>query len=429
MFEKRQCELVLSRIRTGGLTVTYWDGETRQYGSESWLHVHLKTPAVVRRMQGNIDLAVGEGYMNGDIEVHGDLAELLRLLYANRIELPRWADGLYRRASHRHHSRSRQVQNVQHHYDLGNDFYRLWLDRSMTYSCAYFRRPSDSLEQAQEQKVEHILRKLNLQPGMTLLDIGSGWGELIIAAARRYGVRAHGLTLSREQLARSRERIAAERLPALVSVDLRHYQDLPSDARFDRVVSVGMYEHVGRRNHATYMAAVDRVLKPGGLSLLHTITRTVKRPTSPWIDRYIFPGGYLPTIQSIFELLPDRDFHPVDFESLRRHYARTLDEWSARFEDAVERVKESYGERFARMWRLYLRCSAASFRHGDLDLAQILWTKGLTESTPMTRDYMYRDAVRAVTRISKVAIAPAEDVATPPRSAPIPLTHTVSSGS
>ncbi len=390
MYEKRQLELILSRIKNGGMTVTYWDGDTRRYGAEIWLHIHLRTRAVARRMLRSLDLAIGEGYMNEEIDVEGDLAELGRLTYANRLELAPWAARLARRSSRRRDSKSRQVANVQYHSDLGNDFYRLWLDDSMTYSCAYFQRPFDSLEQAQQQKVEHVLRKLDLRPGMTLLDIGSGWGELIIAAARRYGVRAHGLTLSREQHEATRRRIDSDHLSPMVSVDLRHYQDLPADARFDRVVSVGMYEHVGRDNHAAYMAAVDRVLKPEGISLLHTITQTVERPTNPWIDRYIFPGGYLPTLQGIFAQLPSRDFHPVDYESLRRHYARTLDRWSARFETSVERVREMYGERFVRMWRLYLRGSAAGFRYGKLDLAQILWTKGLTDSTPMTRDYMYR---------------------------------------
>jgi cyclopropane-fatty-acyl-phospholipid synthase len=394
MYEKRQCELIFSRIRYGGLTVTYWDGETRQYGPESWVHLELRTPAVVRRMRRKLDLAVGEGYMDGQIEVHGDLAELGRLANANEAELAPWVTKLARRRPRGRRS-SREAANVQHHYDLGNDFYRLWLDRSMTYSCAYFRRPSDSLEEAQRQKVEHILRKLDLRPGMTLLDIGSGWGELIIAAARRYGVRAHGLTLSREQLARTRERIETEGLASTVSVDLCHYRELPAEARFDRVVSVGMYEHVGRGNHDDYMAAVARALKPEGVSLLHTITRTVERPVSPWIDRYIFPGGHLPSLDRIFALLPGYDFHAVDFESLRRHYARTLDEWWARFEAAVDRVRDMYGERFVRMWRLYLRASAAGFRYGRLDLAQVLWTKGLTDGTPMTREYMYRSPAPA----------------------------------
>ena len=152
-----------------------------------------------------------------------------------------------------------------------------------------------------------------------------------------------------------------------------------------------MYEHVGRRNHAAYMSAVDRVLKPGGISLLHTITRTVERPTSPWIERYIFPGGYLPTLESIFALLPARDFHPVDYESLRRHYARTLDEWSARFEAAAERVRENYGERFVRMWRLYLAGSAAAFESGTLQLFQVLFTTQENNDIPLTRQFMYQN--------------------------------------
>lgn len=391
MFEKRQCDLVLSRIKHGGLTVTYWDGETRRYGPAPGVHLELRSAAVVRRMRRGVDLAVGEGYMDGEIEVHGDLAELGLLASRNRAELAPWTPRMARRHPRRRRdSAARQAANVRHHYDLGNEFYALWLDRTLTYSCAYFRRPSDTLEEAQREKVEHVLRKLDLRPGMTLLDIGCGWGELIIAAARRHGVRAHGLTLSRHQLERTRERIGAEGLGSLVSVELSHYRELPADARFDRVVSVGMFEHVGRGNHESYMAAVDRALKPGGVSLLHTITQTIERPTNPWIERYIFPGGYLPTVQGIFALLPQRDFHALDYESLRRHYARTLDEWSARFEAAADRVREMYGERFVRMWRLYLRGAAAGFRFGKLDLAQILWTKGLTDATPMTRDYIYR---------------------------------------
>ena len=389
VLEKRLCDRVLSCIRTGGLTVTYWDSETRHYGTDPWVHVRLRDKGVVRRMLTGLDLAIGEGYMNGEIDVIGDLADIGRLARANRAELAPWAGRPTVRARPRRQSKRTQTANVRHHYDLGNDFYRLWLDESMTYSCAYFRGPSDSLERAQRQKVDHVLRKLDLRPGMRLLDIGCGWGELIISAARTYGVRAHGITLSNEQLTRTSQRIHAEGLGDAVSVAMQHYDDLPLRDQYDRVVSIGMYEHVGPHNDAAYMDAVDRALAPGGISLLHTITRSVTRRTSPWIDRYIFPGGYLPTLESIFALLPGRDFHPFDFESLRRHYALTLDEWSRRYEAAIGTVRAMFGERFVRMWRLYLRGSFCAFSYGQLDLAQLMWTKGMCDSVPMTRDYIY----------------------------------------
>jgi cyclopropane-fatty-acyl-phospholipid synthase len=221
VFEKQICRALFSRIRSGGLTVTYWDGQSERFGPESWLHIRLLCKQTAWAICRNVHLGFGEGYMDGEIAIEGDLAELGHLTAANR-EVHPWAHRLQRRVREPHTGRPRQAANVRHHYDLGNDFYRLWLDRSMTYSCAYFRGPEDSLEQAQEQKVRHILRKLNLAPGMTLLDIGSGWGQLACTAARDHGVRAHGITLSREQLAQTRARIAAEGLADLASVELSH---------------------------------------------------------------------------------------------------------------------------------------------------------------------------------------------------------------
>jgi cyclopropane-fatty-acyl-phospholipid synthase len=393
MFEKPICHALFSRIATGGLEVTYWDGQSERYGPGPWLRLRIRSPHAIWGIARNVDLGASEAYINGDIEMEGDLAEFVALGAANGERLASLLPRALHRPPHlrlpRRNSKSRQAANIRHHYDLGNDFYRLWLDRSLTYSCAYFRSEGDSLEQAQRQKVEHILRKLDIAPGMRLLDIGSGWGELVIAAARQFGAQAHGITLSEEQLRHTRERIAAEGLTDRVSVELRHYDDLPARTSYDRVVSVGMYEHVGVGNHAAYMAAVDRVLHAGGMSLLHTITQAVDRPIAPFTDRHIFPGGHLPTVQSIIALLPEHDFHAIDYESLRRHYARTLQEWWERFERAREQVREMYDERFVRMWRLYLRGAFAAFDSGELDLAQVLWTKGLTDAPPMTRDYMY----------------------------------------
>lgn len=391
MLEKTFLIQVLSRIKAGGLEITFWDNETRRFGPEKpWVKLRINDPTLIREMRRNTEMAIGEGYMHGRVDIEGDLAELGRLGDVNQRYLEKYLPLLARKPGKRVGSKRKEAANIEHHYDLGNDFYRLWLDKSMTYSCAYFKKKSDTLERAQQQKVDHILKKLYLKKGMTLLDIGSGWGELITRAAKKYGVKAHGITLSKEQLAKTKERIKTEKLGRLVSVELKHYDDLKASRPFDRVVSVGMYEHVGPENHDQYMAAVDRALKPGGLSMLHTITQNIRRPMSPWINKYIFPGGYIPALEEVIEKLPGHDFHAVDVESLRRHYALTLDEWARRYERHVDVVRDRYGEEFVRMWRLYLRGSYAGFQWGNLDLHQILFTKGLTDDLPLTREYMYR---------------------------------------
>jgi cyclopropane-fatty-acyl-phospholipid synthase len=388
MLEKQLLHTAFSGIRHGGLDVTYWDGTTKRYGPDKpTVSVSLKDPRVVKAMRKNLDLAVGEAYMNGQIDVRGDLADLARLGDENLAALDKYLRKMPGKA--RRTSKRSNFSDVQHHYDLGNDFYRLWLDKSLTYSCAYFRKSADSLETAQRQKVDHVLRKLSIKKGMRLLDIGSGWGELIIRAAKRYGARSHGITLSKEQYRATRKRIAEEKLTGQVTVELKHYEDLKGFDRFDRIVSVGMYEHVGKGNHAKYVATVDRLLRTGGVSLLHTITQFRDRDMNTWIDKYIFPGGYLPTLESAVTELAAKDFRTVDVESLRRHYARTLDEWSKRFERHLPEITNMYDERFVRMWRLYLRGSYAGFAYGNLDIVQILATKGLSDEVPMTREYQY----------------------------------------
>lgn len=392
MLAKPLLHSVLSKIRHGGLEVTYWDGEARRYGPETpWVAVTFHDAGVVRDMRKSLDLAIGEAYMDGRLDIDGDPAQLGHLGDANRRELakflPAGGMGLPKLSVRR--KTAKESRDVRHHYDIGNDFYKLWLDKSLTYSCAYFKKPEDSLEVAQRQKVEYILRKLNLKRGMTLLDIGSGWGELIIRAAKRHGVRSHGITVSHEQYQKTRERIEQEGLSGRVSVEFKHYDELRSGEPYDRVVSVGMYEHVGRSNHPKYMAAVDRHLKPGGLSLLHTITQVIEYPLSPWINKYIFPGGYLPTLENIIALLPKHDFHTIDVESLRRHYARTLDIWHDRFTAHEPEVERMYDAKFVKMWRLYLRGSYSGFTWGNLDIHQVLWSKGPGDHVPMTRDYLY----------------------------------------
>jgi cyclopropane-fatty-acyl-phospholipid synthase len=393
MLEKALLNQALRLLKVGSLKVTYWTGETVTYGSgELYAHLTINNPKAIRALAKNPTLGFGEGYMNGDIDYEGDLRMVGKLVTDNQ-ELPRKLAKLKIVAPQRlqRNRHSTQAKQIQHHYDLGNDFYRRWLDESMTYSCAYFKTPKDTLEQAQLQKLDHVLAKLQLKPGMTLLDIGSGWGQLLIRAAQEHGITGHGITLSKEQHRLSTAKAKQLGLADKLTFELINYQDLAKrDLVFDRVVSVGMFEHVGRGNHATYFEAVDKLLKPGGITLLHTISNQHPDPNDPWIDRYIFPGGYIPTVADIARISPRYGLRLLDYENLRLHYAMTLHEWSQRFEKHKAWVINHYDERFYRMWRLYLAGAESGFRWGDLGLSQFVFSKGVNNDLPLTRDHLYR---------------------------------------
>jgi cyclopropane-fatty-acyl-phospholipid synthase len=283
--------------------------------------------------------------------------------------------------------RGSQKEQIQHHYDLGNDFYKLWLDASLTYSCAYFRDPDDSLETAQEQKFAYLLRKLHLRDGQRVLDIGSGWGALMITAAKVYGIHGLGVTLSEEQLRRSREAAKEAGVDNRITFELCDYRELaPRGEKFDRIISVGMFEHVGRGNHRHYYDAVAKMLPDGGVSVLHTISSEVEEPTDRWIEKYIFPGGHIPSTREIVAALPRHNLRLIDYENLRLHYAMTLDEWQRRYERNREIVTDMFDERFYRMWDLWLASSAAAFRYGAYNLSQFVLTKGVNNDLPLTRE-------------------------------------------
>ena len=392
MFEKKILHTLLSRIRHGALLVRYWDGETRQYGNgESYFTLTIHSPKAVRGMLSNLTLGFGEAYTNGLIDVDGSLENIGRLASENRLDLKTWRFTQRGRRLNRN-TKANQKQQIQHHYDLGNEFYKLWLDKGLTYSSAYFRTPNDTLEQAQTQKLNHVLRKLNLSSGQRLLDIGSGWGTLLITAAQQYGVTGLGVTLSEEQLKYSKLAAKNAGVDKQITFELHNYQDLPKRGeKFDRIVSVGMFEHVGRGNHHHYYKAVHDMLHDGGISVLHTITNQVEVPTNAWIDKYIFPGGYLPSTREIVHELPGHGFRLLDYENLRLHYALTLEEWRRRFNKHKQKVESMYDEQFYRMWDLWLASSAAGFRYGDLDLSHFVFTKGVNSDLPLTREYLYRD--------------------------------------
>ena len=363
-------------------------GKTHHIGSGNPAFVvDLKEDIEGKELLTSTSLALGEAYMKGNLEVEGDLFEALDsfLGQMDRFSTDR---SKLKKLMFTSQSKKNQEKEVTSHYDIGNDFYSLWLDETMSYSCGYFKHETDTLYEAQCNKVERILEKLCLKKDMTLLDIGCGWGYLLIRAAKEYGVKGLGITLSHEQQKEFEERIEKEGLTGQIEVARMDYRELEKSGRqFDRVVSVGMLEHVGRANYELFVKNVDSVLKPGGLLLLHYISALKEYPGDPWIKKYIFPGGMVPSLREIIHLFGDSRFYTLDVESLRRHYYKTLRCWEQNFSGHRQEVEEKMGTEFARMWELYLSSCAATFHNGIIDLHQILVSKGVNNELPMTRWY------------------------------------------
>jgi cyclopropane-fatty-acyl-phospholipid synthase len=296
------------------------------------------------------------------------------------------------------HQRRSNRRNISHHYDVSNAFYRMFLDERMVYSCAYFKSAGDTLDAAQAQKLDHICRKLCLAPGEQFLDIGCGWGALVFWAAEHYGVEAHGITLSQNQHDHVQAEIAARGLTGRVRVELRDYLDLPDEARYDKVASVGMFEHVGVTRFPKYFGKIHRVLKPGGLVLNHGITHNWLGAASlgsgmgEFIEQYVFPGGELTHVSRVMEGMAAQGLEVVDAEALREHYAKTLWHWVERLEANAGAARREVGEERYRVWRIYMAGSAHGFDRGWLSLWQLLGGKPFPDGRlphPLTRDYMY----------------------------------------
>lgn len=341
----------------------------------------------IKELRRSTSLALGEAYMRGNIEVEGDLFQALDQLLGQMDKFSLDKSAL-KKLIFTSNSKKNQKDEVSSHYDIGNDFYRLWLDDTLSYSCGYFKNPNDTLYDAQVNKVDYILEKLYLKEGMSLLDIGCGWGFLLIEAAKKYGINGVGITLSLEQHKKFSERIAEEGLEGQLTAELMDYRDLPKYGKtFDRIVSVGMVEHVGRDNYDLFLSCADKVLNPKGLFLLHYISALEEHPGDPWIKKYIFPGGMIPSLREMISLAASRRFYVIDVESLRRHYTKTLLCWDKSFREHLDEVREMFDDEFIRMWDLYLCSCAATFHNGIIDLSQILMTKGVNNDLPMTRWY------------------------------------------
>jgi cyclopropane-fatty-acyl-phospholipid synthase len=343
--------------------------------------------------------ALARAYVHNDIDFSGGARRVLGIAETLVGGITHGRERIAARARQWLHRRRGNKENIQHHYDVSNAFYRMWLDERMVYSCAYFRNETDTLDQAQAHKLDHICRKLILAPGEEFLDIGCGWGALILHAAQTYGVHATGITLSQNQYDHVRTRIAELGLSDRVRVELRDYLDLPDAPLYDKIASVGMFEHVGVRNYPRYFGKIRRLLKPGGLVLNHGITHNDLGAASlgsgigDFVEEYVFPGGQLAHVSRVIQGLAADGLELIDAEALREHYARTLWHWTDRLEANAEAARREVGEERFRVWRIYLAGSAHAFDRGWLSIYQLLAGKPLADGRlphPATREYMYR---------------------------------------
>ena len=378
------------------LRLRLWDGHEFSFGPTPSVTIVVKDPALVAEFtHPSLDL-LGSAFVEGRLELEGSISEVIRVCDELSQALVEEEDTTPSRI---HHDKATDAASISYHYDLSNDFYQLWLDRDMAYSCGYFETGEESLDEAQQAKFRLLCRKLRLKPGEYLLDVGCGWGGLARFAAREFGVKVFGITLSKEQLKLARERVKAEGLQDKVDLQLLDYRDLPQDGRFDKIVSVGMFEHVGHANLREYCEILSRAVREGGLVMNHGITskhtdgRQVGRGAGDFIDRYVFPNGELPHLSMMTAEISEAGLEVVDVESLRLHYARTLEHWSQRLEHNLEAAARQVPEQALRIWRLYLAGCAYAFAHGWINIDQILATKPHADGSlelPPTRADIYR---------------------------------------
>ena len=378
--------------------VVLWDGQQHDFGTFSAPQVtlHVKgASALPYLLEPSLD-NLGEAYVKGKIDIEGQLSDIINIGYALAKNTVTASSGkLARVRRYFNHSKASDKKAIEYHYDVSNEFYQLWLDSNMVYSCAYFEDGTEDLATAQLKKIDHILTKIDLQPGQTLLDIGCGWGALVLRAAQKFGARCVGVTLSENQFALANERVKAAGLQDQIEIRLQDYRDLTGE--FDRITSVGMFEHVGRKNLPAYFTKVRELLKEDGVAMNHGITSSdfnsgeTALGGGEFIDKYVFPDGELPHISLALEALQQGGLEAFDVENLRRHYAHTLNHWARNFENAATQAREHVSEEKFRIWRVYLAGCAYAFENDDVAIYQIVCRRAgrRAETLPWSRRYMY----------------------------------------
>jgi cyclopropane-fatty-acyl-phospholipid synthase len=393
-FERGLLQQLLRKLSNPPFRIMLWDGTEILSGDRpSIATLFVRTRGAFYRMLWDPNINFGDDYARGEIEVEGDFVGFLATLYAAVADVPYSATGLRIFPGERRPRRNTvkaSRDHIHHHYDIGNAFYRLWLDEDMQYTCAYFRERGTTLEAAQRAKLDHVCRKLRLTPSDTVVEAGCGWGGLALHMVRCFGVsKVRAYNISEEQVRFARERAQAEGLGERVEYVLDDYRNIGGS--YDVFVSVGMLEHVGVDNYSALGEVIHRSLTPAGRGLIHTIGRNRPGYMHPWIERRIFPGAQPPALSEMMQIFEARRFSVLDVENLRPHYALTLHHWLERFESAQDRVRSMYDERFLRMWRLYLAGSKAAFVSGELQLFQVLFARPEAGDWPLTRAWMYRD--------------------------------------
>jgi cyclopropane-fatty-acyl-phospholipid synthase len=393
--EKLLLSKMMRAIGNPPLQIMLWNGQkfSNHQGNEV-AQVVIRDRGALMKLIADPELNFGEMYAAKRIEVHGSLLDFLDAVYRvwpfkNQGKIEKILSPL---KDVRRNSLAGSRKNIQHHYDIGNDFYKLWLDQRMLYTCAYFSNPNISLEDAQLAKMDHVCRKLRLQPGERVIEAGCGWGALAMHMAKYYGVSVQAYNISREQVAYARHRVQAEGLEEKVEFFEDDYRNVKG--QFDAFVSVGMLEHVGVENYEALGAVINRCLKDNGRGLIHSIGLNFPRPMDAWTERHIFPGANPPSLAQMMSIFEPYDFSVLDVENLRLHYARTLEHWLQRFEENVDLVEEMFDQEFMRAWRLYLAGSLTAFKNGGMQLFQVSFSRAGNNQVPLTRQYLYEPLAR-----------------------------------
>jgi cyclopropane-fatty-acyl-phospholipid synthase len=382
---------MLRAIGNPPVQLVLWDGQavSNHKGNEV-ARILIHDRGALLNLISDPEICFGEMYSAQRIEVQGNLLDFLEAAY--RVWPLRNQEGIGKRLLSPFYDARRNTikgsrRNIHHHYDIGNEFYKLWLDERMVYTCAYFPNPDASLEEAQVAKLDHVCRKLRLQQGDRVVEAGCGWGALALHMAKHYGAKVTAYNISKEQIAFARQRAEDEGLDGQVEFVEDDYRNVRGE--FDVFASVGMLEHVGTEHYQELGAVIDRVLKQDGRGLIHTIGLNYPRPMDAWAERHIFPGAGPPSLAQMMQIFEPFDFSVLDVENLRQHYAKTLGHWLQRYEDNVERVAEMFDPAFVRAWRLYLAGSLTAFKMGGMQLFQVSFARAGNNQIPWTRQYLY----------------------------------------